>query len=310
MKKVLVTGASGTVGQCVIKYLLSEGKYEITAVDLPNKKSFHNLKKYHKRINVIYGDILDRNLTEELVKDCDYIIHLASCLPSFSSVNKNIANLIDFEGTENIVRAINYYNKNCFLIYGSSTSIYNSSSAVSIKSKITYHNLNYYDKAKHDAEKYIIKNLKNYCILRLSLVVGDLRNDPFIYSIKNNNFVEIISKEDASYAFVKTIDESNRLNKKILNIGGGDTCTVLFKDLKKYLLKYHGFNKKYFIENIFVPKDFNSPVLLDSIKSNEILSYQNDSLESILMKIKRKSNKRYISKFIGKILTLNTKKED
>ena len=37
MKKVLVTGAAGSIGLQVIKYLLSEGKYEITALDLKSK---------------------------------------------------------------------------------------------------------------------------------------------------------------------------------------------------------------------------------------------------------------------------------
>ena len=45
MKKVLVTGAAGTIGNKVIKYLLSEGKYEITALDLRNKNSLKKLKK-------------------------------------------------------------------------------------------------------------------------------------------------------------------------------------------------------------------------------------------------------------------------
>jgi nucleoside-diphosphate-sugar epimerase len=40
MKKVLVTGAAGTIGINVIKYLLSEGKYEITAVDLKNRGNY------------------------------------------------------------------------------------------------------------------------------------------------------------------------------------------------------------------------------------------------------------------------------
>ena len=31
MKKVLVTGAAGAIGLSLIKYLLAEGKYEITA---------------------------------------------------------------------------------------------------------------------------------------------------------------------------------------------------------------------------------------------------------------------------------------
>ena len=72
MKKVLVTGAAGSIGLNVLKYLLSEGKYEITALDLKNKKSIKNLKKYQNRINVIYGDVNDEVLMHSLVKEHDY----------------------------------------------------------------------------------------------------------------------------------------------------------------------------------------------------------------------------------------------
>ena len=77
MKKVLVTGASGIIGKCVIKYLLSEGKYEITIVDLKNHKSTQALRKYRKRVNIVYGDITDSILVDALVRDHDYIINLA-----------------------------------------------------------------------------------------------------------------------------------------------------------------------------------------------------------------------------------------
>jgi len=50
VKKVLVTGAAGIIGRKVIGYLLSEGKYEITALDLRNKSSQKVLKKYRRRI--------------------------------------------------------------------------------------------------------------------------------------------------------------------------------------------------------------------------------------------------------------------
>ena len=51
MKKILVTGAAGTVGLQVIRFLLSEGKYEITARDLKNKHNYKRLKHFKKRIN-------------------------------------------------------------------------------------------------------------------------------------------------------------------------------------------------------------------------------------------------------------------
>lgn len=44
MKKVLVTGAAGIIGSVVVKYLLSEGKYEITLLDLKTKEVSNGLR--------------------------------------------------------------------------------------------------------------------------------------------------------------------------------------------------------------------------------------------------------------------------
>ena len=57
MKKVLVTGAGGTIGLQVIRFLLSEGKYEITALELKSFNVYKRLKPFRKRINIVYGDV-------------------------------------------------------------------------------------------------------------------------------------------------------------------------------------------------------------------------------------------------------------
>ncbi len=308
MKKILVTGAAGTIGINVIKYLLSEGKYNITAIDLPNKYAYNRLKKYHKRINVVYGDILDGNTVYELIKDQDFIIHLASCMPPLADMNNKIAELVEVNGTENIVRAINFYNKKCTLIFASSTSIYDTNKAVSISSKIDINPDHLFNVAKYKAEQLITKHLKNYVILRVPLVIGNLKQNKMMFNVPKDDMVEFISAEDAAYAFVKCIDKKDNVNKKILNIGGGDNCTALFSDLRKMVLKYHGVDKHIISNQLFVPKTYHSPVLLDSSKSNELLEYQNDSFDSVSMKVKRKSKKRYISKMIGKVTTIFRKK--
>ena len=51
MKKVLVTGAGGTIGLQAIRFLLSEGKYEVTALELKDKHVYKRLKRFRKRIN-------------------------------------------------------------------------------------------------------------------------------------------------------------------------------------------------------------------------------------------------------------------
>ena len=39
MKKILITGSCGFIGKNLLSYLLSEGKYDITILDLYNKKN-------------------------------------------------------------------------------------------------------------------------------------------------------------------------------------------------------------------------------------------------------------------------------
>mgnify|MGYP003502335869 CR=1 FL=1 len=41
MKKILVTGAAGAIGLHVIKYLLTEGKYEITAISIYSEEEWN-----------------------------------------------------------------------------------------------------------------------------------------------------------------------------------------------------------------------------------------------------------------------------
>ena len=291
MKKVLVTGAAGSIGLCLIKYLLSEGKYEITALDLKTKNVYKRLRRYRHRINIIYGDVLDRNLLEPLIKEANIVIHLATCLPPLAEYKKALVNLIDYSSTENIVRAINYYNTKCLLIYASSTSVY-SKDITDVNEKLRISDNRYFDSAKVASEKIISKKVKNYMIIRVPLILGDLRKDPFIYNIKGNEQIEVITKEDAGYAFCSCIDKINRFNNRIINIGGGQTCRCSYNELLVNVLKYHGLSWKYFLTLVFGEKNYTSPILMDSDETNKILSYRNDSLQSYYMRQKRRSKNR------------------
>ena len=180
MKKVLVTGAAGSVGIQVIKYLLAEGKYEVTALDLKNKVVFKKMRRFRKRINILYGDVTDRVLIEALVKDHDVIIHLASSLPPLSDMKKGLAEIIDYDGSENIIRAISYYNPKCHLFLASTTSLYKNIENPTVKSKIELDDYDYFSQAKYKAELLVKEKLKNYTIYRIPLVLGNPLVDPFM----------------------------------------------------------------------------------------------------------------------------------
>lgn len=301
MKKVLVTGAAGSIGKKVIKYLLSEGKYEITALDLKNRNSYKALKKYSRRINIIYGDTTDPILIDALVKNHDYIIHLACIKPSLSVLKETISYELDYKGSENIVRAINFYNPKCFLIYPSTTNIYGKKDkSISTSEKINIELANYFTKSKYDVECLIKEKLSNYVIYRIPLVLTDLNNEEFMYNFGLNENIECITSNDTAYALVKTIDHQKDVNKKIFNLSGGKTCFASFKDILINILQIRGISFEYLWALLFLDKDFYGHEYKDSEKIENILHYQSESLESYYMSQKRTNKNRFLNVILAK----------
>ena len=301
MKKVLVTGAAGAIGSNVVKFLLSEGKYEITAVDLPNKNSYKNLKKYRRRINVVFADLTNPVITDGLVKDQDFIIHLASINPVMGNVKKELCELIDYKMCENIVRAITFYNSKCHLLFASTTSLYKASlEEVSVKDKEKPLEEDYYSNCKLKCETLIKKNLTNYTIFRLPMVLTNPRNISFVYNGVDNETIETISDIDASYAFVKAIDNMKKLNKKIFNLAGGESCQIKYHELISKILFVYGLSFKYISTKILISKNYHGFIYKDSDDLNDILHFRNDSVSSYLMRLKRKNKKRMFSKVMAK----------
>ncbi|MCM1052811.1 MAG: NAD(P)-dependent oxidoreductase [Ruminococcus sp.] len=299
MQKVLVTGAAGVIGLNVIKYLLSEGKYEITALDLRTKNSQKSLKKYRRRINIIYGDINDDVIISALVKDQDYIIHLASVLPPFANIKNNICNAIEYNGTENIIKAINFYNPNCHLLYASSATIYGNAEKVSTKSEPNILPLDYYSGTKLQVEDLIKNKLKKYTIFRLPLVLCNPKSGSFMYNVKRNSRVEAITDSDASYVFVNALNHIDKLNKKVYNAGGGDAMTGYYSDILSNILSVYGLSFRYLGNLLFIDKNFYVQTFEDSSKLNDILEYQSESLESYYLRLQRTVRGRHLARFFA-----------
>ena len=239
MKKILVTGAAGTVGLQVIRFLLSEGKYEITALELRSVNVYKRLKPFRKRINIVYGDVNDNAIVDALVKDHDVVIHLAGVLPPLANVNEDLAKEIDYNGTKTIVDSIKRYNPECFMLYASSTSVYGIQEDyknIDKKTKFNVDEYDYYSQYKIECEKYIKSNIKNFSILRLAYILGDPGPEGLIYNVPLDCHMEVLSAEDAGYAFVCAIDYKKKLNKKIFNVSGGEKFRVTYKEYLKHMV--------------------------------------------------------------------------
>ena len=74
--KILVTGATGKVGQCFIRRLLSDQRYTQATV----RALCHNRTlEEHDRLEVVRGSIAEREVVAIAVKDVTHVLHLATC---------------------------------------------------------------------------------------------------------------------------------------------------------------------------------------------------------------------------------------
>lgn len=295
MKRVLVTGAAGCIGRLVIKYLLAEGKYEITALDLKNKTVIQAMKKYRKRINILYGDVNDQVLIEALVKDHDYIIHLASAMPPLADMKKGLSDAIDYEGTENIVKAINYYNPKCHLFMASTTSMYLDKEDATVRSKIDVDKMGYFAISKYNAENLIKEKITNWTIYRVPMVLNNPKKDRFMYHGKKDVMMDVITKEDAAMAFVVGLKYCRELNKKIFNIR---TDSIKYGRLLDNVLLLYGTSMKCIATRMFLEHNFYSPMTKDGDNLEELIHYRNDSIAEYYSRIKVVGQKRKFARWL------------
>ncbi|MBX7143476.1 MAG: NAD-dependent epimerase/dehydratase family protein [Oligoflexia bacterium] len=96
---VLITGANGEIGHGLIRFLSREGLTKIVALDRSP------IDDYQKEVEFYKGDILDRNLIDELGRryQFDTIFHLAGILSTGGERDPLLAHNVNVEGSLNLL---------------------------------------------------------------------------------------------------------------------------------------------------------------------------------------------------------------
>ena len=124
--EVLITGASGEIGQSLLKALAEEGRYDLVALDLkePPPELVSKCKVFYR------GNIMDRVLTSEIdVKHrFEQIFHLAGLLSTMGEKNPKLAHEVNVEGSLRILdiaqRHSNQMGKPVVMLFSSSIAVY------------------------------------------------------------------------------------------------------------------------------------------------------------------------------------------
>ena len=147
MKKILITGGSGFIGNHVAQVLLKQG-LEVKIYDLkPSSLS---------KVESVQGDILDEVQLEQAAYGCDAIVHLAAQI----SVPRSIENPeetynINVTGTQNVIACAEKMGIRRVLL-ASSAAVYGDATAIPLKEEIIGTLLSPYATSKYDNEHQVV----------------------------------------------------------------------------------------------------------------------------------------------------------
>ena len=131
--RVLVTGGAGFIGSHLCERLLLDG-HSVTVVDNLSTGVSSNLQMISNSSNFTFieGSILDSQLLFSLMKNVDYVFHLAAAVGVFNIVNKPLESLLtNIRGTENVLDSASSLGIPVFLT--SSSEVYGKNISDSLK---------------------------------------------------------------------------------------------------------------------------------------------------------------------------------
>ncbi|MBN1352214.1 NAD-dependent epimerase/dehydratase family protein [candidate division KSB1 bacterium] len=187
-KRVLVTGGAGFVGSNLVD-LLVEREASVIVLDDLFTGNLNNIQNYDS-VEFVKGSVTDRQLTNKLVKEADYVFHLAVRNIIVSTQQPEMDFEANARGTFNILLAAKEYGIQR-VIYTSSASIYGNPRYLPINEDDNISILNPYAASKFTGESYCFAYYEMFdvpiSVVRYSNVYG-IRQNP------GNPYCGVISK--------------------------------------------------------------------------------------------------------------------
>ena len=131
--RILITGGAGFIGSHLTDRLVADG-HQVTILDNLATGRKDNLSAHLGGVSVTFieGSILDLPLLDGLIKETEYVFHLAAAVGVFNIVNHPLDSLMtNIRGTENVLEAAHKYSKPVFVT--SSSEVYGKNASDSLK---------------------------------------------------------------------------------------------------------------------------------------------------------------------------------
>ena len=240
--------------------------YNTTVFDLKTKQSEKLLSPFQDDINIVYGDITNKQNVCKAVQNTNVVIHLAALIPPVADEKPDLAEKINVGGTRNLIECLEEYATQAFFMYSSSISIYGDrieNPWISVGDPLKPSVGDEYAKTKIKCEQLIQQSKLNWTIFRLAAIMGKHKISKLMFHMPLNTPMEIATTADTARAFVSGIEKKTELSKQIFNLGGGSQCRILYKDFLQKAFEINGLGKLDFPEGTFAKQNFHCGYYMD-----------------------------------------------
>ena len=284
MKKLLIIGGSGLVGNTLIKYGVDE--FEIFATYDKNELSDNNIKTF--KIDLFENS----NIVIELITKInpDVVVHLAAhSSVDLCETNPKLAEKLHIEVTKDIAEICIKINSK--LIYLSTDWVFEGELGKKYNENDIPNPINYYGVTKLAAEKIILNSSPNNTVLRTAVIYGYHKSSRFtnwILPYLSQN--KIVDPYTDQYGTPTLVDDLAKAILKIIqsDVKGlyhacGKTCLNRY-EFALILADVFGFDKSLIKPVTKYEKKQNAPrpisTCLDSYKLEHLLSFNFSDVES------------------------------
>jgi nucleoside-diphosphate-sugar epimerase len=200
-QRILVTGGAGFIGSHTVDLLLSEGR-QVVVLDNLSSGKLVNLDLTNPDLEFIEGDVLEYPYLQELIRDCDAVLHLAAIVSVPLSIEHPIYTFqVNTQGSLHVLQAVHQSARPIRIVQASSAAVYGNVESLPCRDDVPLPGnvLSPYALQKIHAEEYAALYFRMYGIKSLSLryfnIYGSRQHPESPYSGVISRFIDAYQKD-------------------------------------------------------------------------------------------------------------------